>query len=128
LLDLLLSEVLPSNDIGLLRLEFSHCYFLGSSVIKLDALQFMSELQALGEGVLLGLQNLVADVVAEASEKELMLEEFPHICHNFSLGFGGGGSGFPDGSHGGGLAINETFVGGLDPDMIVIDCFSRLLS
>jgi hypothetical protein len=37
-------------------------------------LQFSSELQALGEGVLLGLQNLVAKAITETGEEELMFK------------------------------------------------------
>jgi hypothetical protein len=46
-------------------------------MIKLDGLQFLSELQALGEGVLLGLQCFVTKIVAEAGQEKLVLRNFP---------------------------------------------------
>ncbi len=96
-------------------------------MIKLDGLQFLSELQALSKSVLLGLQSFVTKIVAEAGQQKLVFEEFPHVGDAFKLGSGNGGSGNPDGGHGGGLAVSEALVGGLDSDMIIIDSLSRLL-
>ncbi len=41
-------------------------------MVKLNGLQFSSKIQAFGEGVLLGLQDLVAEVVAEAGQEQLV--------------------------------------------------------
>jgi hypothetical protein len=96
-------------------------------MIKLDGLQFLSKLQALGKGVLLGLQNLVAEVVAKASEEQFILEELFHVLHSFQLGLIRSGASESNGGHGGSFAVGLALVGGLDPFVVVVDHLSRLL-
>jgi hypothetical protein len=103
------------------------CNFLEASVIKLDGLQFWGEFQALGEAVFSGLQDLVAKVIIEASEQQLMLKELCHVIYPFDLGLVGNGTGESYGGHGVGLVVCEALVGCLHPDMVVFKCFARLL-
>jgi hypothetical protein len=128
LLDLLLSEVLPGNGFGLLQVEISldHCYFLGAPMIKLNGLQFSGELQAMSKVVLPGLQDFVMEMVAEASEDQLVLKELGHVIHALEIGLAKMVVTLFS-SHGGRLAVHEVFVGCLDPDVVVVDCLARLL-
>jgi len=66
--DLLLGEVLPGNGFGLLQVEvgLNSCNFLGVFV--------SSNFQALGKVVFPGLQNFVANVVADTSKEQLVLK------------------------------------------------------
>jgi hypothetical protein len=108
LLDLFFNEVIPGNDLGILRLEFGLdvCNFLGTFVIKLDGLQFSGKLQAHGEGVLLGLQDLVTEAVTKASKEQLMLEEICGVVHSFKFGLGDGGGGIFDSGLAGLLSVS----------------------
>ncbi len=103
------------------------CNFLEASVIKQDGLQFLGEFQALGEAIFSGLQDLVAKVIIEASEEQLMLKELCHVIYTFDLGLVRNGSGESYGGHGVGLVVGEALVDCLHPDMVVFKCFARLL-
>jgi hypothetical protein len=72
--------------------------------------------------------GFVTDLVSEAGKEQLVLEEITNVIHPSKFGFGDGGNSVPDGGHGGRLVDCDTFVGCLDPDMVVINSFARLLA
>ncbi len=79
-------------------------------MIQVDGLQLSGNLQALGKGILPGLQDFVADLVVQACQEELMLEELGHVIHAFEFGLGHSGNDEPDGGHCGRYVVCQAFV------------------
>ncbi len=92
-------------------------------MVILDGLQVTGDLDALGEGVLGSLENLVMDAILQTSQEELMFDKLEGISDAFSLGLLDGGSSGSDSGHGGRLVVREALVSNLDMVRVVIDGF-----
>jgi hypothetical protein len=76
--ELIVRQIVPDD---FFRSFFFHVALDGVDLVKpfmiiLDCLKFASDLHTFSEGVLGSFQDLVADAVLEASQKELMLDKF----------------------------------------------------
>ncbi len=49
---------------------------LGPVIVLLDGLELMGQVQAFREGVLLGLEDLLPEVLVKSGQKQLMFNEF----------------------------------------------------
>ena len=125
LVDLVQADVVPGDVGGLGRgqagLDGSDS--LGSLVVVMNGLQLAGQLHAFLECVFSGFYNLVTDLIFEAGQEELVLEEESHVLDALGLNLGLGGSGresSSDGGHGGGFVVQEAVVCNLDPTPKVV--------
>ncbi len=127
--DLLLCQILPDDLLGFIWWKF--CFDNGNPVrhfvVILDGLQVASCLHAFTEGCFCGLQDLVADAVLEASQEELMPDNFEGVRNTFSFGFLDSKSCRSGGSHGGRLVVSETLIGYLVTVGVIMDGLVHLL-
>ncbi len=95
-------------------------------MVILDRLKVTSDLDALVEGVLGSLQNLIADAILQSGQEKLVLDKLQSIvnafCFDISLR-GSRGDGVSDRGHGGGLHVREALVGHLHTISVVVDGF-----
>ncbi len=90
----MVSQVVPKDLSGLfvLNVGLDGGNVVEPLVVVLDGLQVASELDALGEGVLGGFEDLVVDAVLQSGQEELVLDEFEGIGDAISTDVGWGSS------------------------------------